>query len=255
MKSAVKKVVSVIVVLAMTIAMTVSVYAAKSTPRGVKGTWVPISNGVAGYLLPNGSYLQDGFTADGYYVGKTGMWASSVRILSAWVPVRNSWCRRSSIQDMTGFLPWMNSAQQKLSDNLHGYRVLSLYSNRITLSSVKKDKEYKKTKTIRLAMYENEDIDGYTIQVSTPLAGDVKDMPSGGAGEWDSMEYYDYQVLRLFTNCISRSGDLLATSIYSSWQDDNAYDLRMNKWVTVGDTQVRYIPSAGAGLYEVKAAF
>jgi len=222
---------------------------------GVKGTWVPVNGGAAAsYLLPDGSYLRDGFTADGYYIGNYGIWAPSIRILSAWVPSRNSWLTPAPTGTFDGFVPFMSSAQAKLTEDLHGFRVITVYNNRITLSSVDV-KDYKRTKTTRLAMYKNEDINGYTIKVCTELAGDEKEMPTGGAGEWNEMAYYDYQVLRIFTNLVSRSGDKLAEAIYSSWEDENAYDLRMNKWVTVGDTLVCYLPDEGAGLYEIRAAF
>ena len=220
------------------------------------GTWVPINAeaGVLGYALADGSWLQDGFTADGYYVNKYGMWVDKIRILSAWLPARNSWLTASAAGEFDGFVPFMSSAQTKLSEDLQGHRVLSVYSNRITLSSVTTDSGSKK-KTTRLAMYKNEDIDGYTLQVSTELAGDEKEMPSGSGGEWSSMSYYDYQVLRLFTNSVSRSGDKVASAIYSSWEDNNSYKLKMNEWVQVGDTLICYVPDEGAGLYEIKAAF
>lgn len=222
---------------------------------GAAGSWVSTNEGAtAVYLLPDGTYLQDGFTADGYYIGKYGVWAPSVRILSAWLPSRNSWLRASSIGTFDGFVPYMKSAQVKLTEDLDGHRVITVYNDRITLSSVENENG-KRTKTTRLALYKNEDIDGFTIKVCTELAGDEKEMASEGGGEWNDISYYDYQVLRLFTNAISRSGDKLAEAVYSSWEDDNTYDLRMNKWITVGDTDVCYLPEDGAGLYEIKAAF
>ncbi len=47
----------------------------------------------------------------------------------------------------------------------------------------------------------------------------------------------------------------MAQAIYSSWEDTNSYGLRVNEWVEVGDTMVRYVPSQGAGLYEIRASF
>ncbi len=247
-----KKITAIVLTGALSLSFGSAVYAAP----GKAGNWVPINGdaGVLGYALPDGTWLQDGFTMDGYYVGKYGMWAPNVRILSAWVPARNSWFTAEEAGEFDGFIPFMSAAQAKLSENLHGYRILSVYSNRLTLSSVE-TQNYKKTKTTRLAMYKNTDINGYTIQVSTELAGDEKDMPNGSGSEWDSMSYYDYQVLRLFTNCVSRCGDKVATAIYSSWEDNNSYGLKMNEWVQVGDTLICYLPDDGAGLYEIKAAF
>ena len=237
-------------------ALTLSFSSSTMAAQGMAGAWTPISGneGVLGYALPNGTWLADGFTADGYYVGKYGLWAPKIRILSAWVPARNSWLTAAQAGEFDVLMPYMSAAQAKLSQDLHGYRILSVYSNRLALSSVKKD-GYKRTRVTRLAMYKNEDINGYTIRVCTPLAGDEKDMPSDSGNEWDTISYYDYQVLRLFTNCVSRCGDKVATAIYSSWEDNNSYGLKMNEWVAVGDTLICYVPDEGAGLYEIKAAF
>ena len=103
-------------------------------------------------------------------------------------------------------------------------------------------------------MYKNPDYNGYTIQVCTELSGDEHEL-TDDHGEWSSMALYDYHVLRILTNCVSRSGDVLARAIYSSWEDTNAWNLKVNEWVQVGDTFVRYVPSQGAGLYEIRAAF
>ncbi len=54
---------------------------------------------------------------------------------------------------------------------------------------------------------------------------------------------------------ISRSGDKVAEAIYSSWDDTNEAGLKVGTWTTVGDTQIKYVPSNGAGIYEIKAAF
>ena len=55
----------------------------------VKGTWVPTAvPNVLAYQLADGSFLQDGFTIDGFYVNKDGFWASAYNILDAWVPAR-----------------------------------------------------------------------------------------------------------------------------------------------------------------------
>ena len=239
-------------------ACTFSVHAAndiKQVRRGVKGAWVPVGNGsVLGYMLADGTYLQNGFTEDGYYINKYGLWSPVGNILGAPVPMRNTWLTQDEAGEFDGFNPILQAAQKKLTQDLHGYRVISSYSSHIVLNSVAAAQDGKRVKTKRLAIYQNPDFNGYTIQLCTPLSGDERELTED-AGEWRSMALYDYQVLRLFTNLISRSGDLVAKSIYESWEDTNSYDLKMNEWILVGDTMVRYIPSQGAGLYEIKAAF
>ena len=221
---------------------------------GVKGTWVPTPmDGVLAYLLPDGTYLADGYTADGYYVNKNMFWAQAYNILGAMVPARNSWLTASAAGDFEGLVPIMKNAQKKLTTDLHGWRVISVYSTHIALYSVVSSNT-ERTKVKRLAMYKNPDFDGYTVQVCTPLAGDEKEM-TDDAGEWSSMAFYDYQVLRVMMYCVSRSGDKVAQAIYSSWMDTNSDQLRVGEWVAVGDTMIKYVPSNGAGLYEIKAAF
>ena len=250
-----KKFFTFVLAAVLVLSMNTAVYADGGIKPIVKGVWVPVGEGnVLGYLKPDGSYLQDGFTEDGYYVNKYGFWTPAVNILGAAVPMRNSWLYQSAAGEFEGFTPVLKSAHKKLTQDLHGYRVISAYSSHIVLNAVSTDNNGKRTKEKRLAIYQNPDFNGYTIQVKTPLSGDEKEL-SDDAGEWRSMALYDYQVLRLFTNLISRSGDLVAKSIYESWEDANTFGLKMNEWVQVGDTFVRYIPSQGSGLYEIKAAF
>ena len=221
---------------------------------GVKGTWTPTPvEGVLSYVTTDGKFLADGYTADGYYVNKNGFWMPAYNILGAMVPARNSWLTAADVGDFEMLIPIMKSAQKKLTDDLHGWRVISVFSSHMTLSSVVSN-EKERTKTTRLSIYKNPDFNGYTIEVRTPLAGDEKEM-TDDAGEWSSMALYDYQVLRLWMYCISRSGDKVAQAIYSSWMDNNANGLRVGEWVTVGDTLVKYVPSNGAGLYEIRAVF
>ena len=221
---------------------------------GVQGTWVPTPmEGVVAYMLPDGSYLSDGYTAEGFYVNKNGFWAQAYNILGAMVPARNSWLTADAAGDFEGIVPIMKNAQKKLTNDLHGFRVISVYSTHIALYSIV-NSNTERTKVKRLAMYKNPDFNGYTVQVCTPLAGDEKEM-TDNAGEWSSMAYYDYQVLRAMMYCVSRSGDKVAEAIYSSWMDTNSQNLKVGEWVTVGDTMIKYVPSNGSGLYEIKAAF
>ncbi len=222
--------------------------------RGVKGTWVPTPmEGVLAYLLPDGTYLRDAYTADGYYVNKNSFWAQAYAIFGYPIPARNSWLTADAVGDFEGLVPIMHGAQEKLTTDLHGWRVISVYSTHIALYSVE-NTNTERNKVKRLAMYKNPDINGYTIQVCTPLAGDEQEM-TDTAGEWSSMAFYDYQILRVMMYCVSRSGDKVAQAIYSSWMDTNSDNLKVGEWVTVGDTMIKYVPSNGAGLYEIKAAF
>ncbi|MBO6112928.1 MAG: hypothetical protein J6P45_07780 [Lachnospiraceae bacterium] len=255
----IRRIIKIVTAMALSVSMLfVSAPAEVSAAKekiGVKGAWVPSPvEGVLMYALPNGTFLTDGFTSDGYYVNKNGFWAPSWSILNSPIPSRNSWLTSSAVGDFEGLIPIMKGVQRKLSGDLHGFRVISVYSSHMALFSVDSSGSTSRKKTTRLALYKNPDFDGYTVQVCTPLSGDEREM-TDDAGEWNSMALYDYQVLRAFMYCISRSGDKVSEAIYSSWMDNNEYGLRIGEWVLVGDTYIRYVPSNGAGLYEIKAAF
>lgn len=233
-------------------------FSAESVEAGgairVKGTWTPTQmEGVLAYVQGNGAFLFDGFTADGYYVNKNGFWAPSYAILGTMFPARNSWLTADQVGDFEGFVPYMKGIQKKLTADLHGFRVISVFSSHIALYSVESS-EQGRNKTTRMAIYKNPDFNGYTIQICTPLSGDEKEMTDDG-GEWSSMGLYDYQVLRAWLYCISRCGDKVAQAIYSSWMDNNSYDLKIGEWTAVGDTLIKYVPSNGTGLYEIRASF
>ena len=98
-------------------------------------------------------------------------------------------------------------------------------------------------------------LEAHGVACSVEQCGDRKALLDGADSTINPIPEYDYGVLRFYTNMVSRSGDLLATAIYSSWQDNNEYGLEMGEWIRVGDTLVRYMPADGAGLYEIKAAF
>ncbi len=221
---------------------------------GIKGAWTPTAvEGVLAYAKTDGTFLFDGFTADGYYVNKNGFWAPAYNILGTMIPARNSWLPANAVGDFEGLVPYMKGIQKKLTNDLHGFRVISVYSSHIALYSVDSS-EKGREKTQRMALYKNPDFNGYTLQINTPLAGDEKEM-TDDAGEWSSMAFYDYQVLRAWMYCISRCGDKPAEAIYSSWMDNNDYDLKVGEWTTVGDTLIKYVPSNGTGLYEIRASF
>ena len=219
-----------------------------------KGAWTPTPvEGVFSYVLTDGTFLCDGFTEDGYYVNKNGFWSPAYNILGTMIPARNSWLTADAAGDFDGFVPIMKGVQKKLTNDLHGWRVISVYSSHIALYSVTNTNNGRE-KTARISLYKNPDFNGYTIQVCTPLSGDEREM-TDDAGEWSSMALYDYQVLRSWLFCISRSGDKVARAIYSSWEDNNSDNLRVGEWVMIGDTMIKYVPSNGAGLYEIRAAF
>jgi hypothetical protein len=219
------------------------------------GEWVPVENvpNAWYYVTPDGVHHSDCFAFDGYYVEGSGVRMLSKQILDVDVPMRNTWLKADEAGTFDCFVEKASMLQQKLQATMGKYRRLTVYSNNIRLTSLVENDDT--TYVIdRLALYKNSDINGYTIMVATSLGGDRKIM-SGVIGDVDLIAYYDYEVLRFFTNSISRNGDLLASAIYSHWQDTNEQGLKFGEWVTIGDTMIRYTPGNGQGLYEIKAVF
>ncbi|WP_026495111.1 hypothetical protein [Butyrivibrio sp. WCD3002] len=219
------------------------------------GEWVPVENQANAwyYVTPDGVHHSDCFAFDGYYVEASGVRMLSKKMLDVDIPMRNSWLTANEAGTFDCFVANASQMQQKLQAVMGKYRRLTVYSNTIRLTSLVENDNASYV-VDRLALYKNSDINGYSIMVATSLGGDRKIM-SGVIGDVDLIAYYDYEVLRFFTNSISRNGDLLASAIYSHWQDTNEQGLKFGEWVVIGDTMVRYMPSNGQGLYEIKAVF
>ena len=219
------------------------------------GQWIPVE-GVPNawfYLTPDGVYHSSCFSAEGFYVEANGIWVLSKNILGAELPMRNSWLTAAEAGNFDWFLPAAVAIQNTLAKTLKKYRTLTVYGTHIMLSSVSPTTNGAYMSD-RLGLYKNTGINGYTIMVGTALIGDRK-LASAAAGNVDLIAYYDYEVLRYFTNAISRNGDLLAAAIYSHWMDTNEGGIRLGEWAKIGDTMVRYMPGEGQGFYEIKAAF
>ena len=228
-------------------------YASGRTVEG--GSWVPVGtvDNAWFYITQDGTVQKDCFSSDGYYVEANGIRFLQKVILNAPLVMRNSWLTASAATNFDLFLPTAAIVQQTLAANLKQYRTLSVYSTHMMLSSYNSTTEGSYL-TDRLGLYKNIDINGYTITISTPLAGDRR-MIGEAIGRNELISFYDYEVLRYYTNLISRCGDLLASAIYSHWMDLNEQGIRLGEWVAVGDTLIRYMPGNGKGLYEIKPLF
>lgn len=221
----------------------------------INGVWIPFPgiDGAFAYATNDGVFHSDCYSSDGFYVEANGLRYMTKNILGAVLPMRNTWLTAGEANNFDIFVPGAIAVQQTLASGLKNYRTLSVYSNYMMLSSVANTSNGAYIAD-RLGMYKNSDINGYTIMVGTSIIGDRKAI-SGAIGNVDLIAYYDYEVLRFFTNSVCRNGDLLAGAIYSHWMDANEQGLKLGEWVRIGDTMVRYIPGDGRGLYEIKPAF
>lgn len=219
------------------------------------GEWVPVENvpNAWYYVTKDGVHHADCFSFDSYYVEENGVRLLTKSILNTELPMRNSWLSAKEAANFDCFVPTAASVQRALAGTLKQYRTLTVYNTHMMLSSVTSTSGGSYM-TDRLGLYKNSDINGYTIMVGTSIIGDRK-VASGAIGDVDLIAYYDYEVLRYYTNSISRNGDLLAGAIYSHWMDVNEKNIKLGEWTRVGDTMIRYMPGDGQGLYEIKAAF
>ncbi len=219
------------------------------------GEWVPVE-GIPNawyYVTADGVHHADCFSFDSYYVEANGVRLLTKSVLNTELPMRNSWLTAAEAANFDCFVPTAASVQRALAGALKKYRTLTVYNTHMMLSSVTSTQNGTYMSD-RLGLYKNSDINGYTIMVGTSIIGDRK-VASAAIGEVDLIAYYDYEVLRFYTNSISRNGDLLAGAIYSHWMDVNEHGIKLGEWVRVGDTMVRYMPGDRQGLYEIKAAF
>ncbi len=221
----------------------------------INGVWIPFEGipGAYAYATSDGVFHSDCYSSDGFYVEASGVRFLTKNILGAEMPMRNSWFTAKEANNFDIFVPWALTVQQTLNSTLKNYRTLTVYSNYMMLSSASNTSDGTYIAD-RLGLYKNSDINGYTLMVGTSIIGDRKAF-STAVGNVDLLAYYDYEVLRFYTNAVSRNGDLLASAIYSHWMDVNEQGLKLGEWVRIGDTMVRYIPGDGRGLYEIKAAF
>ncbi|MCR5178877.1 MAG: SH3 domain-containing protein [Lachnospiraceae bacterium] len=228
----------------------------RSSGNIVAGNWqaVPERADMWYYVDANGNRLTDCFSSDSYYVDSNGARFAAKEILGARIGQRNSWMTAHEAGGFDCFVAGATVLQNAFNKNIDGARAISVYSNHVMLRSVVRTDNSQTTEE-RLALYKNDDINGYTIMVRTSLGGDRLALLNGTSAAVNPMPEYDYGTLRFFTNMVSRCGDKVAAAIYSSWEDNNEYDLKMGEWIRVGDTMIRYMPTNGAGLYEIKAAF
>lgn len=231
-----------------------TVHAEGRTVEG--GSWVPVGtvDNAWFYITPDGAVQKDCFSSDGYYVEANGIRFLQKAILNAPVVMRNSWLTAAVATNFDLFLPTAAIVQQTLAANLKQYRTLSVYSTHMMLSSYNSTSDGGSYLTDRLGLYKNNDINGYTIVISTPLLGDRR-MIGEALKSTEMISSYDYEVLRYYTNSVTRCGDLVASAIYSHWMDLNEHGIRLGEWVAVGDTLIRYMPGNGKGLYEIKPLF
>lgn len=220
--------------------------------------WQKIGSGQWSYQNEDETYLAGGFTPDGYYIDTSGIWRESVSILGVEYPNRNSFL---APDDAGSFLEWertMTTTMDHIVKDLKDIRGIELQSDQVGVYSVSNNAAKK-----LFDFYKSTDKESYMLRLSCPLSkiqSGTSTLTSTISGRTSTEKvttynaaWYDYQVLAGLMCRISRTGVILADAIYSSWEEENVYGLKLGQWVPVGDALIRYEVSGGAGVYQIKA--
>lgn len=187
------------------------------------------------YLTETGRCLQNAITPDGYYVNPDGVWqVRSTAILGNQFQapekvctVTNAWTGAETMKGLQGQLK----------------EVFSKRKIRITESSM----EYVVGEDeVLLGIYKNTLTGGYRMDIRTVL--------DKSSTALDETATYDYAVFRAFLYQLTTTPDYLEDAIYSSWQEENRWNIQRNSNVWVGDSEVRYSAGAGCGYYYIYPA-
>ena len=65
---------------------------------------------------------------------------------------------------------------------------------------------------------------------------------------------YDYQVFRAFLYNLSSTPGLLEDAVYSSWEEENRWNINRTGYTQVGDALVKYVGGSGCGYYYIHSA-
>lgn len=185
------------------------------------------------YLTESGQYLRNAITPDGYYVNPDGVWQprSSVILGTEFrapekVPsVADAWTGTQEIKALQG----------KIQNVFRQRRI------RITDSAM----EYLagEDETVLLGIYKNTASGSYRLTIRTAL--------DKSSTELNQAASYDYAVFRAFLYHLTTTPDYLEDAIYSSWQEDNRWNINRMNGVWVGDSQVKYSAGDGCGYFHI----
>ncbi len=216
--------------------------------------WLPQENGEWWYQREDGSYVEDGFTPDGYYIDSTGVWRAEYDFLGMTLTNTNTFV---TPENAGSFLNWesdMTYMMDAVLEELDGTRGLELSEQEIGLYAISNN-----TGRELLSFYKAQDGESYVVSLKCPLnttkASSTTTRISSRVTKTTTVNaaWYDYQVLIGLLSRVSRTGAKLADALYSSWESTNAYNLERDQWVAVGDALVKYEAENGEGLYYIKA--
>ena len=185
------------------------------------------------YLTESGQYLRNAITPDGYYVNPDGVWqprssailGTEFRAPEKVPSVTDAWTGTQEIKALQG----------KLQNVFRQRRI------RITDSAM----EYLEgeDETVLLGIYKNTASGSYRLSIRTAL--------DKSSTELNQAASYDYAVFRAFLYQLTTTPDYLEDAIYSSWREDNRWNINRMNGVWVGDSMVKYSAGDGCGYFHI----
>lgn len=189
------------------------------------------------YLDAEGACLINQITPDGYYVDTNGAWHQrSTEIFNVVfdAPVKfpsasSPWADESALKGM-----------KKEIDALFDTRRI-----RITENAVEYLAGDTKESTL-IGIYKDPENGSFRMDLRLNL--------DKSSAEKDAAATYDYMVFRAMLHQITSTPDLLENAIYSSWEEENRWNISRTGYTPIGDAQVKYTAGNGYGCYQVYPA-
>ena len=100
-----------------------------------------------------------------------------------------------------------------------------------------------KDETVLLGIYKNTASGSYRLTIRTALDKSSTELTQAAP--------YDYAVFRASLYQLTTTPDYLEDAIYSSWREDNRWNINRMNGVWVGDSQVKYSAGDGCGYFYI----
>ncbi len=193
------------------------------------------------YLTDDGRAVSDQMTPDGFYINHNSEWYQrNIEILGvpftapAVIPSAHAaWIGKASLDQLKNVINQIFSQRtMRVTDDAVEYDVEVVTKSKATTSKM------------LLGLYKNTENDSYRLDLCTSLDSSSTDGLKAAT--------YDYQVFRSMIYQISGAPEILEKAIYSSWEEDNAWNINRTDYVRVGDVWVKYVAASGCGRYFIK---
>lgn len=190
------------------------------------------------YMTESGRCLMNAVTPDRYYVNPDGTWQTRSAVI-----LDHRFQAPKNVPFVTD--AWAGEAEmKKLQAQLD--EVFSQRRLRITDAAIEYLEEDGKEEKVLLGIYKNTDQNSYRLTIQMTLDKDSTSLEQAAT--------YDYAVFKALLYQLTSTPDYLEDAIYSSWKEENRWNINRNHAVWIGDSQVKYMAGAGCGYYHIYPA-